>query len=249
MNRARVDETPAGPGAADDLFDAASAGVDANGALQRTLERLAVDLDLRKTPTQPRGAASFNAILDATARLLEEGGAEVLTTNLVAEIAGVNIATLYQYFPSKEAILLALYRRDTDARIGRAENLMRGLGTNDDWRVQLGDAIDESVWARRKEPGAGPLRRLMRASPHLRAFEQETMARGARALAAELTRREGRDPERAAVAALCAVELYAALLDLRVLNCAGGLGHEDDRIVAECKRLIFGLLAPFLDPS
>lgn len=90
-------------------------------AIARVLERRPVDVEVRKRPIQARGTATFDAILDATARLLEEAGHEVITTNLVAEVAGVNIATLYQYFPSKEAILLALFRRDTDIRIAAGE--------------------------------------------------------------------------------------------------------------------------------
>ena len=53
--------------------------------------------------------------MEATIRLLEKGGHDVVTTNAVAEMAGVSIGTLYQYFASKEAILDALAAREVAA--------------------------------------------------------------------------------------------------------------------------------------
>src|SRR5512133_2212831 len=78
-------------------------------ATRRTRKAPAAVLDLRRTPVQARGQATFERILDTTADLLESVGAEVLTTNLVAKTAGVNVATLYQYFPNKQAVLLSLF--------------------------------------------------------------------------------------------------------------------------------------------
>ncbi len=48
-------------------------------------------------------------------RLLNKGGLALLTTNAVAETAGVSIGTLYQYFPNKDAILDALADREMAA--------------------------------------------------------------------------------------------------------------------------------------
>lgn len=70
-----------------------------------------IPLTPRKTPRQGRSRASVEAILTAGAQILEVGGAAALTTNAVAERAGVSIGTLYQYFPNKETILAELVRR------------------------------------------------------------------------------------------------------------------------------------------
>ncbi|SDY85057.1 TetR/AcrR family transcriptional regulator [Citreimonas salinaria] len=64
----------------------------------------------RKTPRQARSRATCDAILEAAARILERQGDEALTTNLVAEVAGVSIGSLYQYYPTKEAIMAELVR-------------------------------------------------------------------------------------------------------------------------------------------
>ena len=65
----------------------------------------------RKSPTQQRAVAMVEAILDASARILVERGYAGLNTNAVAQRAGVSIGSLYQYYPSKEALLVALQTR------------------------------------------------------------------------------------------------------------------------------------------
>ena len=67
--------------------------------------------DARKRPRQRRSEATVEAILEAAARLLESRGYAGATTNRIAEAAGVSVGSLYQYFPSKEAILAALVER------------------------------------------------------------------------------------------------------------------------------------------
>jgi AcrR family transcriptional regulator len=65
----------------------------------------------RRQPTQSRAQETVNAILDAVIRLLKCGGAAVITTNRIAEKAGVSIGSVYQYFPDKQAIFIALHER------------------------------------------------------------------------------------------------------------------------------------------
>jgi AcrR family transcriptional regulator len=65
------------------------------------------DLEPRKVPRQARSRATFDAILEACARLLARGDGRV-TTNQIAESAGVSIGTLYEFFPNRESILAAL---------------------------------------------------------------------------------------------------------------------------------------------
>jgi AcrR family transcriptional regulator len=66
---------------------------------------------MRKSPRQARAQRTVSYILDAAAYILAERGLEGFTTNRIAERAGVNIASLYQYFPDKAAILAALQAR------------------------------------------------------------------------------------------------------------------------------------------
>jgi len=65
-------------------------------------------LNPRKQPVQIRSRATVDAILIAAAQVFEAHGYAAGTTNRIASKAGVSIGTLYQYFPSKEAIAVAL---------------------------------------------------------------------------------------------------------------------------------------------
>ncbi len=62
---------------------------------------------------QERSRRRVEAILDATERLVVKRGVEALTTRDIAETAGVPVASVYQYFADKEAVLLALVERHT----------------------------------------------------------------------------------------------------------------------------------------
>ncbi len=66
----------------------------------------------RRRPRQARSRATWDAIVEAAAQILERRGAAGFNTNEVAERAGVSIGTLYQYFADKHAILAAAARRE-----------------------------------------------------------------------------------------------------------------------------------------
>jgi AcrR family transcriptional regulator len=65
----------------------------------------------RKLPRQSRSVAMVDAILEASARILLERGYIGMSTNAVAERAGVSVGSLYQYFPNKESLLAALHQQ------------------------------------------------------------------------------------------------------------------------------------------
>jgi AcrR family transcriptional regulator len=66
----------------------------------------------RKLPQQSRSRATVEAILEGAIRVLERHGPEELSTSRVAELAGVSVGTLYQYFENREAIVDALQERE-----------------------------------------------------------------------------------------------------------------------------------------
>lgn len=67
---------------------------------------------MRKLPRQARAKRTIEAIFEATAHIVDSEGAEALSTNKVAQRAGVSIGTLYQYFPTKEAIMVAMIAQE-----------------------------------------------------------------------------------------------------------------------------------------
>lgn len=68
-------------------------------------------LSPRKRPTQRRARETVDAILGGAARVFGERGYAGGTTNRIAEAAGVSVGSLYEYFPNKDAILVALGER------------------------------------------------------------------------------------------------------------------------------------------
>ena len=75
----------------------------------------------RKTPKQSRSKGLVDTIVTAATRILTSEGYEQATTNKVAEKAGVSIGSLYQYFPSKEALIAAVLDRAIERHTRKIE--------------------------------------------------------------------------------------------------------------------------------
>jgi AcrR family transcriptional regulator len=65
----------------------------------------------RKHASQERSRATVEALIEATARILVREGFDRASTNRIAELAGVSVGSLYQYFPGKEALVAAVIDR------------------------------------------------------------------------------------------------------------------------------------------
>jgi AcrR family transcriptional regulator len=81
--------------------------------LDREMRGSSKPIDLqRRLPQQARSRDTIETIFEAAARIIETDGEAELNTNRIAERAGISVGTLYQYFPNKEAILVAMARRE-----------------------------------------------------------------------------------------------------------------------------------------
>jgi AcrR family transcriptional regulator len=93
----------------------------------------------RKPPQQSRSRVTVESILDGAIRVLEQEGSTSLTTTRIAQVAGVSVGTLYQYFPNRKSILDALQEREfqrtltamqevmLDSPAGSTDELARGV--------------------------------------------------------------------------------------------------------------------------
>src|SRR5258705_5050607 len=91
------------------------------------------ELKPRKVPRQSRSIATFDAILEACARLLKAGDYASVTTNHIAERAGVSVGTLYEFFPNKEAIVAALAERHLSRLIAEVSEGLDAAFALDVW--------------------------------------------------------------------------------------------------------------------
>ncbi len=81
-------------------------------------------LKARKRPRQARSRATVDAILEAAAQVFRRHGYAAGTTDRIAERAGVSVGSLYQYFPNKDALLVALAERHIDAGFARVREIL-----------------------------------------------------------------------------------------------------------------------------
>jgi AcrR family transcriptional regulator len=75
---------------------------------------LQATLSPKKRPSQARSAVTVDAIVEATVRVLLAEGYARLTTRRVAEVAGVSVGSLYQYFPNRRSLVAEVIRRKVD---------------------------------------------------------------------------------------------------------------------------------------
>ena len=72
----------------------------------------------RRRAKQERAHATLAVVLEAAAQVLQREGYARATTNRIAEVAGVSVGTIYQYFPNKDAIFDAVIRQEIAQLLG-----------------------------------------------------------------------------------------------------------------------------------
>jgi AcrR family transcriptional regulator len=114
--------------------------------------RKIVDFSVRKRPTQARAEATYDALVEACAWLLPRRGYAKTSTNHVAERAGVNIGSLYEYFPGKDAIVAEVAERLVERVLRRLAEGARQLTPTDDFdAVRLWAELIHETVAREKD--------------------------------------------------------------------------------------------------
>jgi AcrR family transcriptional regulator len=78
----------------------------------------------RKQPQQARAQETVRAILEATVQILDREGLDAATTTRIAEVAGVSIGSLYQYFSHRDAILNALQDREFERTLALMQKVL-----------------------------------------------------------------------------------------------------------------------------
>jgi len=213
-----------------------------SAAAKRAPRKRDKELELRRAPLQSRGQATFDQILDATARLLEELGLEGVNTNTIAKAAGINIATLYQYFPNKRAVLLALFQLQAERRLSTAQSLLAGIGRGTDWPARIDAFVDGMARLRAELPGTAALMQAMRVDPELRAYNLRAGDAASASLAEELMAAGRLSREDAKIVARCMLEVNVALIDV----WQQAFGGRNARLLGELKQLHRRYLAAYL---
>jgi len=167
-----------------------------------------------KLPAQARSVATFSSILRAASELISNDGIQALNTNAVAQRAGVNIGTLYHYFPDKSAILLELFRVSQERRSSALLLALHELPTTPHlatWCHELFEGLDR---LRRSDPTQAQLRRAYLSVPDLVAADDFDVAETALFLAGLLQQRfASRTRNEALAAAKVLIVMVTAFVD------------------------------------
>jgi AcrR family transcriptional regulator len=67
-------------------------------------------------------------ILEAAVRVLRRQGATGFTTTRVAEVAGISVGSLYQYYPNKASLLFRVHEQEDERTWGEIEAILEGTG-------------------------------------------------------------------------------------------------------------------------
>ena len=118
-------------------------------------------------PSQARSRITFDRILSVAKEIIVEQGIAALNTNLVAERAGINIGTVYHYFPDKIAILLELSKADRDLLSSYIIDKVSELPSAPDLENCVHEVVELTYKLRKDHPATVELRRAIRSIPEL----------------------------------------------------------------------------------
>lgn len=134
----------------------------------------------RRRPQQLRSQRTVDAVLAAVARVLKREGVAGVTTNRIAEVAGVSIGSVYQYFPDKHAIFRALRDRHVEQMVRMVESKLVAHAGSDLEQLMRG-LIDAMIEAHALDPALYDL--LLSQAPRRADADFERRLRGALRLA------------------------------------------------------------------
>ncbi len=199
---------------------------------------------LPRLPAQSRAQATLDAILDATVQILVTHGLERTTVQTIAHRAGVSVGSLYQYFPSKEAIVDACAERAMRRSVARLETdipavlslpireatprIVRGLVDN-----ALADADLVRALSARGKPLEGVSEFEDRVVDLLHSYLQP--------------RARERGETRSRAAAFVVVHAVRLVIAAAMQKRPEGLAPDD--LTAELTRLVLAYLSPWMEPE
>ncbi|WP_440957816.1 TetR/AcrR family transcriptional regulator [Oceanicaulis sp. LC35] len=170
------------------------------------------DIQPRKAPVQARSRERFERILSSALELIVERGADPVSMREIAASADISIASLYQYFPDKPAIIATLCERCNADTFEYIQALLDNVGTIAAFKtavLQLADGLFRRLI---EDPTTLALWRASQSDPRLQASEDEDEAAHA-ALVCQTLRRIAPSKTEAEC------KLYAQILVHTLANC------------------------------
>lgn len=129
---------------------------------------------LVKIPRQERSRQTFNRIVTASIDILVKSGIAELNTNRISREAGVNIATVYTYFSSKDAIIYYLSKFYEDDRAALVRETLADISEYSGLFEELDSVIDRLVEYRLNNPGCVVVRNAVAGMPEAPDYDAQS---------------------------------------------------------------------------
>ena len=204
------------------------------------------ELKPRKAPQQDRSKETVEAVFEAMFQMLQRGEVQDPSMQAIADRAGVSVGSVYQYFPSKLALVNAMLgfhlRKQMDA-LERSLEASRGLGPHEAARVLVDAVVDDK--RRRTALERGLLRYFLRAGDLLSLTQCDERMTAAVQRFLEALGPQVRQTDLGMAAFIISNALRAAVL-LALAQCPERL--DDPRFKTELVQLVVGYLEPPASP-
>jgi AcrR family transcriptional regulator len=82
---------------------------------------------MKKRPQQERSQQMVLTLIEATALCISKYGLDAVTTPKIAEMAGVSVGSLYQYFDDKQALIEALIEKGSHEVVKALQTLINQI--------------------------------------------------------------------------------------------------------------------------
>ena len=190
-------------------------------------------LSTRRDPVQKRSRERVELILDITAKVLTEDGLDAVKPTEIARRANIKLASLYRYFPNKNAILKALALRLFEKARPNLELFLEEF----DLTEGIEYIIDAYANFYRYEPGYAELWSGLQAIPELQQLEMDDLIHNAR-LISERAKRElpGANEETLWVICVMITRTCRAILRLSLTVD----DHQSETMLRELKNMVKG---------
>lgn len=200
--------------------------------------------EIRRIPVQERGKRRVEAILDAGAELFASVGFEGTTMEAIAERACTSIGSVYQFFPSKRAVFVAVAERTLERIRTFSVETLTSLPGPSAWRESIAMAIDAVALYQNADPGFRAIMLNQQLLGDLRDADMAVhreMSERVSALIAR-SRPDMKRGQRLLLATMI-VEGISGLLFL----AARHPGPMQKQIIEETKKMICAYLAPYVE--
>lgn len=126
---------------------------------------------LRRQPKQQRSRERIDAILATAMQLIGEKGIDAVAMRDIAARSGRPMASIYQYFPNKSAILATLHQHFSEASRARIDEIVSGIGGLDDMIAATDRLLDDYVGRVAGDPAIQDLQNAIQADKTLQNLE------------------------------------------------------------------------------